>query len=147
MASFQTTILAVAVVLLILTLIYMAYSINKTNADKTWPPLIGDCPDYWTAVTKEDLAGLGISSASLGAGPFCANVKNLGTCPAKAGDKHQVMDFTGAEYTGSKGNCQKYKWATKCGVTWDGITYGVSNPCDKDINQPDTSNWFDFGLF
>ena len=44
------------------------------------------------------------------------------------------MDFTLAPYNGSDSGCQKYKWATSCGVTWDGITSGVINPCDPSGN-------------
>ena len=41
------------------------------------------------------------------------------------------MNFNNAPYTGDNGTCNKYIWAKKCGVTWDGITYGVENPCNK----------------
>ena len=131
MASFQTTVLIIAVLLLIVSLIYIAYSLDNAIAENPWPPIIGDCPDYWTAATKSDLNELGVNSSGVGAGPFCVNVKNLGKCPAKGGDKHLVMDFNENIYRGSKGSCQKYKWATNCNVTWDGITYGVTNPCDE----------------
>ena len=41
-----------------------------------------------------------------------------------------TMNFNQAPYTGSQGTCNKYKWAQGCGLTWDGITSGVPNPCD-----------------
>jgi hypothetical protein len=41
------------------------------------------------------------------------------------------MNFNTSAFTGSQGACNKYNWATKCNVTWDGITYGVSNPCSQ----------------
>ena len=41
------------------------------------------------------------------------------------------MDFNTTTYTGSLGDCNKSEWAKKIGVTWDGITYGVPNPCDS----------------
>ena len=34
-----------------------------------------------------------------------------------------------ATFNAENGTCSKYTWATRCGVTWDGITYGVNNPC------------------
>lgn len=135
MASFQTTVLVIATMILIVSLLYIAYSLNQNISDTQWPPIVGDCPDYWTAATKKDIDDLGVNNASLGAGPFCVNVKNLGKCPAKAGDKHLVMDFNDNIYKGTNGPCQKYKWASNCGVTWDGITYGVNNPCDKNIKK------------
>lgn len=130
MATFQTTVLVIFMVLLIITLFYIGYSINKGITEIDWPPIIGGCPDYWVSVSKDGLNSYGINKTNLtGTGPFCVNVKNLGTCPAKAGDKFLVADFTTNTYTGSNGNCAKYNWAKKCGLTWDGITYGVSNPC------------------
>jgi hypothetical protein len=39
-------------------------------------------------------------------------------------------------YSGEDGLCNKYNWANTCGVTWDGITYGVKNPCDKSSEEP-----------
>jgi hypothetical protein len=39
------------------------------------------------------------------------------------------MNFNGPVYTGSNGSCAKYTWAQKCKVAWDGISYGVDNPC------------------
>ena len=39
------------------------------------------------------------------------------------------MNFNNAPYTGTTGACAKYNWANNCGVSWDGITYGVNNPC------------------
>ena len=45
------------------------------------------------------------------------------------------MDFTTSSFTGSDGLCSKYNWANNCGVTWDGITYGVKNPCDTSTEE------------
>ncbi len=42
-----------------------------------------------------------------------------------------AMNFNKMPFTGNEGNCAKYRWATSCNVTWDGITSGVKNPCTK----------------
>ena len=47
------------------------------------------------------------------------------------------MDFNTPYFRGSDGTCNKYKWAKSCDLTWDGITYGVANPCIPP-NQPVT---------
>ena len=75
------------------------------------------CPDYWV------IDGSGNNAK-------CINVKDLGTCKS-LGNKHQTMNFNTSAFTGSQGACNKYNWATKCNVTWDGITYGVNNPCSQ----------------
>lgn len=110
MNSFQKIVLIVAVVILILLLIFIGIALKSSKSNQTWPPVTGDCPDYWVDTS--------------GNGGNCINVKNLGTCKSN-------MDFSGPAFTGTNGNCSKYKWASNCNVTWDGITYGlINNPCD-----------------
>lgn len=110
MEKFQRIIIKFAVVLLIISLILIVILMNNNTKPEQWPPLIGDCPDYWVDTS--------------GNGSNCVNVKNLGNCTS--------MDFTTSHFTGSQGLCNKYKWATStCGVSWDGITYGVENPCPE----------------
>lgn len=119
MANFQRTTIIVALVLLILSLMFIAYVLHTVKNNSKWPPLTGDCPDYWV-----DLSGNGAQ---------CVNVMDLGTCNTPG--KHSTMNFAQAPYVGVGGMCAKYTWATKCGITWDGITSGVSNPCDVSYNK------------
>ena len=113
--SFQKIILTIAVVGLIVLLVLIGVSMaNASKSGIVWPPVIGTCPDYWL-----DLKGDGAK---------CENIKNLGNA---SNTNCKTMDFTQSMYTDSEtGLCNKYKWATACGVTWDGITYGVDNPCN-----------------
>lgn len=115
MASFQSIVIVVFLVLLVICLISIGYMMYKKQSTQQWPPLIGDCPDYWV-----DLSGNGAQ---------CVNTKSLGTCT-----NNKTMDFTVSPYNGSDSACQKYKWSTTCGITWDGITSGVVNPCDPSGN-------------
>ena len=117
MESFQKTVVIIAFVILILFLIVIGFMLRKSENSQTWPPIVPECPDYWI-----DLSGNGSK---------CVNTKNLGTCNANPGPLgHSNMDFTQAPYVGSNGMCSKYTWAKTCGLTWDGITSGVANPCD-----------------
>lgn len=104
MPSFQIIVLILAVIILIVALAFIGVSLKNSNKKASWPPLVPSCPDYWTV----DVSG-------------CRNVKDLGTCKT-IGDNYK--DFTG------KTACEKYTWANGCGLAWDGITYGVKNPCD-----------------
>ena len=117
MANFQTTTIIVAFVLFIICLLFVWFMISKKSNEMTWPPLVGDCPDYWVDTS--------------GNGGNCVNTKGLGTCTASGSS----MNFSIAPYTGSNGICNKYKWASKCDITWDGITSGVPNPCDASFNS------------
>ena len=117
MGPFQKTVLIVAIVILIVVLVIIGLALAKSQ-DNNWPPMVPDCPDYWT------IDGSGNKA-------ICTNVKDLGTCPPKNGQAHLQMNFNTSAFTGSNGTCNKYNWANNCNVTWDGITYGVSNPCNS----------------
>jgi hypothetical protein len=118
MPNFQRIILIFAIVLLIICLIFIGIVLVNSKNSEVWPPLVGDCPDYWV-----DLSGNGAE---------CVNVKNLGTWKPSQWEvnSHQTVDFTQSPFTGSNGTCTKYNWAKFWGLTWDGITYGVPNPCN-----------------
>lgn len=122
MASFQTIIVVIAIVLLIICLIFIGIALQKTKNSGQWPPIVGECPDYWI-----DTSGNGAN---------CVNTRKLGTCTTggngvSPSDSIMAMNFTVAPYTGSNGLCAKYTWANKCDITWDGITSGIANPCNK----------------
>jgi hypothetical protein len=115
MNTFQNIVLFVAIVILIIALVIIGIALTYAkNTD--WPPMIPACPDYWL------MDGSGNNAT-------CKNIKDLGTCPPNSGQQHLTMNFNVSPYTGSQGACNKYNWANNCGVSWDGITYGVTNPC------------------
>ena len=138
-------------VLLILMLIFMAIVLKNSDAEKVWPPVVSECPDYWydsyydinigsgdgdsdtngTSCPADTLTRQINDSSSYSSGDgteigTCYNVKNLGdpSCP-------KSMDFSKPPWTGTDGLCNKYTWATKCDITWDGIT-DQANPCLPD---------------
>ena len=47
MASFQSNAIIFFVVLLIVCLIAVGYMMHKKQSKTVWPPLVGECPDYW----------------------------------------------------------------------------------------------------
>jgi hypothetical protein len=118
MEGFQKTVLIIAIVILIITLVVIGVALSSSSRLEEWPPMLSDCPDYWKIDGSGNMA-------------TCTNIKDLGSCPAKSGEKHLVMNFNSPVFSGDNGTCNKYNWAKKCGVTWDGITYGVENPCNK----------------
>ena len=118
MEGFQKIILLIATIILIISLLFIGYALHRSSASTSWPPLVPDCPDYWNI----DGSGNNIT---------CTNVKDLGTCRAKTGQPHLVMNFNTPAFSGSNSLCAKYTWANNCGVSWDGVNYGVNNPCQK----------------
>jgi len=115
MDGFQKFVLFAAIIILIIALVFIGIALTYST-DTTWPPMTPECPDYWT------IDGSGNNAT-------CINVKDLGTCSPQSGSQHLTMNFNGSAFTGSNGACAKYTWAKNCGVSWDGITYGVNNPC------------------
>ncbi len=108
MEAFQTIVLISCIIILIVTLVVIGLALRNTNSDQQWPPMIPECPDYWELDQSRNR---------------CVNTKNLGNCNLRN------MNFNVPLYSGEQGKCEKYKWATRCGISWDGITYGVKNPC------------------
>jgi len=97
--NFQQITLVTATVILLLVLGFVAYTLYKAQSNMTWPPMISECPDYWTVT--------GISQ--------CSNPKNLGSCGSS-------MDFSDKDWQGQSGLQKKFNWARQCGLTWDGVT-------------------------
>jgi len=108
--NFQKVVLIIAAIILVVFLVIFLTVLLRDKKTEQWPPMVGDCPDYWVD-TK-------------GSGGNCVNTYNLGTCSSQS-----TMDFTTPAFTGTNGTCAKYNWANSCGLSWDGITYGVTNPC------------------
>jgi len=108
-ASFQKTTIKIAGFLLLVCIILLACVLYFPSNSQVWPPVIPNCPDYFI-----DVSGNGTS---------CLNPKNLGNVT-------NIPNFNVSPYIGTNGNCQKYNWAISNNVTWDGITYGVENPCE-----------------
>jgi len=123
--SFQKIVITIAIILLILTLVFIGYALSKSKAEAVWPPMIGDCPDYWI-----DLSGNGAK---------CVNTHSLGTCNIPTAGEDNSMDFSAPVFSGANSSCAKYTWAKNCGVTWDGLTSGVPNPCSQDQQSTTTT--------
>ncbi len=116
--SFQKVVLTVSIIVLLVILVVIGMALSNAKYGETWPPIVGDCPDYWVDMS--------------GNGEACMNSHSLGTCniPTKGKKNNNTMNFNELPFTGNEGTCAKYRWATACKVTWDGITSGVANPCD-----------------
>lgn len=114
--AFQKTVLIIASVVLVICFIIAGYVIHSSNTGEVWPPIIGECPDYWKDEGDK--------------GSACVNSHRLGSCNLPSGDDSNSMNFNVAPFNTSSGSCSKYTWAKSCGVTWDGLTYGAPSPCE-----------------
>lgn len=103
MDSFQKTTLVVAIVILIVCLVIEG--IILSNGKQQWPPSTANCPDYWLDVC--------------GNGTLCQNPANIAQQLSFGPTVSKCQMYTNTAYgTGAFGY-----------IPWDGINYGVSNPC------------------
>ena len=111
--SFQRIAIYISLAVLIVLLIIIAINMRNAKKNMKWPPLVGDCPDYWFDT------GSGGSQCTVNAD----NV-NRGTFGGAS------FDFSRSPYNSAdRGDCAKYRWSNSKSVSWDGITYGRENPC------------------
>lgn len=115
--NFQEIIMTIFIIILVIILAYIGINLSKGSKEMPWPPIVGNCPDYWVDLLSN--------------GEACYNAKNLGKCNLPTKDNQNVMNFNVAPFNSADGLCRKYQWANNCGVTWDGVNYGVSNPCQQ----------------
>ena len=110
--SFQTIVLTVAFVFLILSLIIIGLLIRASTSSAKFPPETSQCPDYWKAAYDSQTGKL-----------ICKNTLDLGTgCPSMNISESQYIGDSDAAITA------KCKYAKNtCGVTWDGITNVINN--------------------
>lgn len=98
--SFQKTVMTIAVVLLIVSLLFIAVILYNAKSNTQYPPEMGTCPDYWKLDPSTGM---------------CDNVKSLGTCMGK-------KSFSGPDWQGAEGLAKKNAWAKSCGLVWQGVT-------------------------
>lgn len=98
MNNFQQTVVIIAIIILILCLAFSAISLHNHKKKAAFPPITATCPDYWV----EDDNGVCVPGATFPKANLSAGCKTLN----------------------SKGmnKCQKYRWASGCNLTWDGIS-------------------------
>lgn len=115
-SSFQTIVLGIAIIFLIIILVFIGYSLSSSKSAKTWPPKVVNCPDYWTETETET------ESAS----------ENTITCNANSDNNTGTYIITTYNYDKTNSLCEKYKWANQYKIAWDGISYGYGeyNPCE-----------------
>jgi len=119
--NFQKIVLTIATVLLIIILVVIGVSLSKASQKDNWPPVIGECPDFWIDMS--------------GNGEACFNSHSLGRCNIPSEGNPNTKNFNESPFIGNDGLCNKYNWAKTCKVTWDGINSGVKNPCIKSTDE------------
>ena len=144
--NFQKSVVIFFGILLVVILIFLGVTLNKSKASEPWPPATTACPDYWLDFPYNTTSGEPISNYV--AGKQCVGTNDASNVGMNLGNKSITANqpnpkggpmittpynlsgtVDGYTFTGTNGACHKRDWATANGISWDGITYGVSNPC------------------
>ena len=48
METFQKIVLYTAIIILLVALVFVGFSLSYSKSNKPWPPVLPECPDYWT---------------------------------------------------------------------------------------------------
>jgi hypothetical protein len=46
--NFQRIVILIAIIMLIVSMVFIGHALYKQSTDVTWPPKTPKCPDYWT---------------------------------------------------------------------------------------------------
>ena len=101
MATFNKTVLIIASILLVISLIFIGMSLYATQSDAMWPPDPSECPDYWN-----------VTENGCEPNPSLGKHNNGGSCPSRKPLKKH----------GKAARRKACNWAKGCGVYWDGIS-------------------------
>ena len=109
MTSFNTTVLMVASVLLIIGLIIIGMFIVKSLGEETFPPVVSDCPDYWDVISNNGQK-------------ICKNNSKINDSSSELCKNYPTNLFSVNGSSNDDKLCEKNKWAKDCNIHWDGIT-------------------------
>ena len=116
MNQFQKVILTSSSIILVVSLLFLGYFLTKSLYEDSYPAVISDCPDYWDVTRDVDGNQTCINTSTINdvGGPHAAS--DQCTNPS-------VIDqFMGSGNDTDAILCEKYSWARKCNVVWDGIS-------------------------
>ena len=136
MNSFNTLVLQIAVVILIICLALIGWALyESTHGDKTkWPPVISNCPDYWKVSNVKMKGGDEIQE-------ICTNNLKLGReveeNPSIGGFNTDMSVCNRFPSSLMRNRCTKLALARRCNITWDGITENsdLRQHCYEDAND------------
>ena len=133
MTEFKFTVSIIAVITLILILTVVGVSISSSETETVWPPTQTKCPELYelsTTVGDENICE--IDNADFKDYGHEQTGNNSSARYGRIGDRDtcKQLNTVDSAFTGIDGDCNKYKWAQNCNVSWDGI-YDNPSLCDS----------------
>ena len=101
--NFQKIVIVIAIILLILALAFIGTAISNEKNTHDFPPVIAECPDYWTHDVEQNK---------------CINVHELG----RGGRGGKAIKELDVKYLNDYPMCFKKGAFNGANISWDGIT-------------------------
>ena len=123
--SFQKNVIMVAIILLIVSLIFIGAMLYNSEYNARFPPVTGTCPDYWVDVgadpngNKKGMThciapGHALKDGKTITPPIYGYGLDTPECKSKWVLPNDPLD--------KSTTCEYKTWADKCKVSWDGVT-------------------------
>lgn len=122
--SFYSIVVLVAVIILVLTLIWLGIQIAKKGEDADFPPHHPTCPDFWeqngnectVPTNKHPNRGGTINPDGSGLALTADNTPGFN-------EQEMTIDMSSSDWK-ADGNeiCKKRTWANEWGLVWDGVS-------------------------
>jgi hypothetical protein len=120
MDSFKTTVILIALIILILFLIWIGTTIQSSAKNAVYPPVQNPCPDHWTSDASGNCF---IPTDQTNTGNITnfadTNPKTYGYDPS-----HLLINFADDNWNagGISAQCNQRAWAIGNQIQWDTIT-------------------------
>ena len=130
MDVFYTTVLAIALVILILILTYIGIIMLYYKPKQTFPPSLATCPDYWQVYLNAngDSSGCIVPRGTPSINTGIATEQSYMNAPGYKGAGTSLgqpyINFNDTTWnTGGKPPiCNQKVWANRNQIVWDGVT-------------------------
>tara|TARA_B100000900_G_C20584100_1_gene718771 strand:+ start:912 stop:1310 length:399 start_codon:yes stop_codon:yes gene_type:complete len=122
--SFYSIVVLIAVIILMLTLIWLGIEISKKKEDADFPPSRPVCPDYWKQMGNE--CEIPVTRHPNNKGIMNETGDGLLINSGNTPGMDDALNTIDMEDSGWKANgsdiCAKRSWANEYGVVWDGVS-------------------------
>lgn len=122
--SFYSIVVLIAVIILMLTLIWLGIEISKKKEDADFPPNSSTCPDYWGQTGNECQIPLTRHPNNKGLMNETGDGLLINSSNTPGMDEGlNTIDMESPDWKANGSDiCAKRKWANEYGIVWDGIT-------------------------
>ncbi len=120
--SFYSTVVLIAVIILIITLVWLGIELSKVGEEKDFPPAAAVCPDYWSQNGTECEIPLNEHPNNKGIFDDNGGILLNSTNTNGFGDTTIDMSNESWKANGTTEKCNKRAWADQFGIVWDGVS-------------------------